>query len=945
MSKLSATTLLWALVGTLAVSPALLSTHALAFPGEITTYAGTGSGGDTGDGGLATAAKIQRPRAQALDVSGNLYFADTDNHRIRRIAAGTGIITTVAGNGSQGFLGDGGAATAARLRFPRGVAVAANGDIYIADTENHRIRLVTAATGIITTVAGNGTEGDSGDGGAATSASLDEPHDVALDLSGRLTIADTDNHRIRRVSAGGIITTIAGNGDSGFGGDDGPATSAKINHPSGIGYDISGDLYIADTENNRVRKVNVSVGTIRTFAGTGTSGYSGDGGSATNAKLKKPSAVALDASRHLYIADNENHRVRRVEHGTGTIMTIAGTGLGTYDGDGVPAVSASIRNPDGLVVDAAGDVLIGDTQNHRIRRVEDPPFTECGDGTLEIGEECDDGNTSSGDCCSSSCKIESATTQCRASADLCDAPEFCDGVTPTCPADFPRPGGTTCRAAAGTCDVAEVCDGVSSSCPADTTVAAGTECRASAGPCDIAEQCTGAPTCPIDSFVTAGTTCRAAAGTCDLVEVCTGISAACPVDVTLPAGTECRAAAGACDIAEQCTGGATCPADVVVASGTTCRASAGLCDVTEICDGVSSSCPADVTLPAGTECRGSAGGCDLAEQCTGAAACPADSFVASGTTCRASGGACDPEEVCSGSDAACPADTLHDSSTVCRAAADLCDATELCSGVDPTCPADGLKPDGTVCRSAAGVCDVAETCDGASTACPADALVPAGTECRASTDPGCDPSESCTGANAFCPGDYIEPDGTMCDDGDPLTENETCIVGMCGCLGDDLDGDTIPDSCDLVDAPIEVSKVTAKWGKVGRGLVTAGGTFEVGPLGPGDVFDVATGLIVSVSDSGQPGYAQAVFLPEECGTSPNGTVKCKTMDKSAIAKFKRKEIAEGIFEYKYKIRIKGLDLMTALTAPVEVAIEIGVLDRVGDISFCFPKTSGLRCKQ
>lgn len=819
MKKPSSTAIPWVLACMLGVIPVALPTSASAYSGEITTYAGTGSGGDTGDGGLATAAKIQRPRALAFDGSGNLYFADSDNHRIRRIDAGTSIITTVAGNGSQGFLGDGGAATSARLRFPRGVAVAANGDIYIADTENHRIRLVTAATGIITTVAGNGTEGDSGDGGPATSASLDEPHDVALDLGGRLTIADTDNHRIRRVSAAGIISTIAGSGDSGFSGDDGPATAAKINHPSGIHYDVSGDLYIADTENGRVRKVNVSLGTIRTFAGTGTSGYSGDGGSATNAKLKKPTAVAIDASRHLYIADNENHRVRRVEHGTGVIMTIAGTGVGTYDGDGVPAVAASVRNPDGVVVDAAGDVFIADTQNHRIRRVENPPFTECGDGTLEIGEECDDGNTTSGDCCSSSCQIESAATQCRASADLCDAPEFCDGVTPTCPADFPRPSGTTCRTAGGVCDVAEVCDGVAFSCPADVTVVAGTECRPSAGTCDVAEQCTGAPTCP------------------------------------------------------------------------------------------------------------------------------SDSFVSGGTTCRASGGGCDPEEVCSGIDPACPGDVLSDASTVCRPAADLCDAIELCSGADPTCPADGIHPSGTVCRSAAGVCDVAEICDGSGMACPSDALVPAGTECRASTDPGCDPAESCTGANAFCPGDYVEPDGTMCDDGDPFTENETCVVGMCGCLGDDLDGDTIPDSCDLIDAPIAVSKLTAKWGKVGRGLVTAKGTFEIGSLGPGDVFDPSNGLIMTVSDASQSGYAQAVFLSTECGSSPNGTVKCKTMDKTAIAKFKRKEIAEGLFQYTYKLRINRLNLTTALTAPVEVAIEIGVLDRVGDISFCFPKTNGLRCKQ
>lgn len=796
----------------------LLATPAvgLAFPGEITTYGGTGSGGDTGDGGLATAAKIQNPQGQALDANGHLFFADTDNHHVRRIDANTGIITTIAGDGSQGFGGDGGLATSAQLRFPHGVAVAANGDVFIADTQNHRIRRVDAATGVITTYAGTGSEGDSGDGGPATAAELDEPTGLAIDLSGRLTIADTDNHKIRRINAAGTISTIAGTGDSGYSGDDGPATTARLNHPEGIAYDIVGDLFIADTENDRIRKVNISLGTIRTVAGTGASGFSGDGGGATNAKLKKPTAVALDTLRHLYIGDTENHRVRRVQHGTGIITTIAGTGVGTYNGDGIAAVTASLKTPGGVAATSSGDVLISDAGNERIRRVEDPPFTECGDGTVEVGEECDDGNTTDGDCCSSSCTIEPAGSTCRAAVDLCDSPEACDGVTPSCPADSLYPNGTTCRAAAGLCDLPEVCDGASSSCPADLTEAPGTTCRAAADVCDVAETCTGAATCPADSFV-----------------------------------------------------------------------------------------------PSGTECRGSAGGCD-------------------------------PAETCTGTGPSCPVDALHDASTVCRAAADLCDAIELCSGVDPTCPADGIHSAGTVCRSAAGVCDVAESCDGSSITCPSDALVPAGTECRASTDPGCDPAESCTGANAFCPGDYMEPDGTICDDGDPQTINESCVLGMCGCLGDDLDGDTIPDSCDLEDAPIEVSKLTARWGKIGKGLITGKGTFEIGP---GDAFDVATGLLITVSDDTQPGYAQVAFLPAECGTSANGAIKCKTMDKTGIAKFKRKEIDDGVYEYKYSFRLKNLDLMTDLTAPVRVELAIGVIDRVGDIGFCFPKTKGLRCKQ
>jgi len=797
----------------------LLTGSAAAFPGEITTHAGTGSGGDDGDGGPATAARLQGPGGAALDATGNLYFADTSNHRVRRVDAASGIITTVAGNGSQGFSGDGGPATAARLRFPRGVAVAANGDVYIADTGNHRIRLVSATDARISTLAGDGAAADAGDGSLATAASLNEPRGVALDASDRLTIADTGNHRIRRVSAAGIIATIAGTGDSGFSGDGGPATSARLGFPGGIAYDVAGDLFIADTGNDRIRKVDISLGEIRTVAGNGSSGFSGDGAGATNAKLKKPEAVALDAARHLYIADSENHRIRRVEHGTGTITTIAGTGVGIYDGDGVAAVSASLRSPSGIVVGATGDVFIGDSGNHRIRRVEDPPFTICGDGVLEIGEGCDDGNTQSGDCCSSVCQIEAAGSECRAAVDLCDAAEVCDGMTPTCPIDLRRRAGTSCRPAAGLCDLPEVCDGFAVTCPTDATVAAGTLCRASAGECDFEELCTGAATCP------------------------------------------------------------------------------------------------------------------------------ADSLVAAGTTCRASAGVCDPAETCTGSAASCPTDTLHGTETECRPPADLCDAAERCTGATAACPADGVRAAGTVCRSAAGTCDVAETCDGLVVACPADALVPAGTECRGSVDPGCDPAEACTGTNASCPSDFHQPDGMTCDEGDPLTGNETCIDGMCGCLGGDLDGDTIPDSCDLEDAPIEVSKLAARWGRIGKGQVSGKGTFRVGPLGPEDVFDVADGLIITVGDDAQPSYAQVRFLAQECGTSPNGSIKCKTTDKSARASFKRKEIDPGVFEYRYTFKINKLTLVTDLSFPVRVAVEIRVIDRVGSVGFCFPKTRGLRCKQ
>ena len=216
----------------------------------------------------------------------------------------TGIITTIAGNGIAGYSGDGGLATNAELNNPYGVAVDSNGNIYIADTNNNRIRKVNSTTGIITTIAGNGTAGYSGDGGLATNAELYYPYGVAVDSNGNIYIADTYNNRIRKVnSTTGIITTIAGNGTAGYSGDGGPATNAQLNYPYGVAVDSSGNIYIADTDNNRIRKVNSTTGIITTIAGNGNPGYSGDGGPATNAELYDPSGVAVDSNGNIYIAD------------------------------------------------------------------------------------------------------------------------------------------------------------------------------------------------------------------------------------------------------------------------------------------------------------------------------------------------------------------------------------------------------------------------------------------------------------------------------------------------------------------------------------------------------------------------------------------------------------------------------------------------------------------
>jgi len=282
--------------------------------GIITTIAGTGIAGFSGDGGAATLAQFNNPTDIFLDVSGNIYIADYENHRVRKINT-TGVITTIAGNGVPGYSGDGGPATLAELNKPQGVCVDATGNVFIADANNGCIRKVTIA-GIISTIAGNGTDGFGGDGGPATAAMLNNPYGICIDGLGNMIIGDQSNHRIRKINTSGIISTIAGNGIAGFSGDGGPATSAQLNIPSGVSVSTgpeTTDIYIADQLNNRIRKINGS-GIITTFAGTGGMGYSGDGGPATAAMLNNPNGVYADATGNIYIADFLNSRIREILH-------------------------------------------------------------------------------------------------------------------------------------------------------------------------------------------------------------------------------------------------------------------------------------------------------------------------------------------------------------------------------------------------------------------------------------------------------------------------------------------------------------------------------------------------------------------------------------------------------------------------------------------------------
>ena len=333
--------------------------------GDILTVAG-----GIGDGAQAALAQLVNPYSIAQDVLGNMYIADYNGNRIRKVDAATGVISTVAGNGLAGYSGDNGPAMSAALNYPSGVALDSAGNIYIVDTHNWCVRKVEAATGVITTVAGNGLIGYSGDNGPATSARVN-PMGIAVDSAGNIYIADNYYPSIRKVtSATGIITTVAGNGSGGYTGDNGPAISARLNSPSGIALDGLGNMYIADTLNNRVRKVDAVTGVITTVAGNGMSGYSGDNGAAVSASLYGPFGISVTNRGDIYIADKNNHRIRKVDSATGMITTIAGSGINGYSGDSGPATSASLASPYGVLVDAAGNVLIADTNNARIRRVD-----------------------------------------------------------------------------------------------------------------------------------------------------------------------------------------------------------------------------------------------------------------------------------------------------------------------------------------------------------------------------------------------------------------------------------------------------------------------------------------------------------------------------------------------------------------------------------------------
>ena len=336
----------------------------------ITTAVGTGERGFAGDGGSAEQALLNGPFDVGFDAHGNLYFSDTFNHRIRRVDARSGIIITCAGSGEAGYAGDGDLAIHARLNEPYGISIDKAASIYIADRHNHCVRKVDSMSGVITTFAGNGAAGFGGDGGPASRAGMVEPNGLALDSARRrLFLADVADHRVRVVDlASGTISTFAGTGEAQHSGDDGPAAAAGVHGARAVKVTADGTVFILERQGGTLRAVDPRTGVITTLAGTGARGYEGDGGSAREAVFDAPKEFALDPGGDILIVDTENHAIRCIYAATGIVETVAG-GRKSAEGDGGPAEAAGLGRPHGAAVGPDGAIYIGDTENHRIRKL------------------------------------------------------------------------------------------------------------------------------------------------------------------------------------------------------------------------------------------------------------------------------------------------------------------------------------------------------------------------------------------------------------------------------------------------------------------------------------------------------------------------------------------------------------------------------------------------
>jgi len=319
--------------------------------GVVTTLAGSGEPGFVNEIGVT--AQFNNPHGVAIDSSRNVYVADSNNHRIRKITP-SGEVSTLAGSGAAGFAD--GTGTAAKFRFPRGIAIDSSGTIYVADQINHRIRKITAE-GVVTTLAGSGTAGFFD--GASTDAQFSSPLGVAVDAAGNVYVADTSNHRIRKITPGGVVTTLAGSTQNH---NNGTGAGASFNAPKDIAVDVDGNVYVADTNNNAIRKITAD-GVVTTLAGGSVGNGDGNG---TNATFNRPGGVIVGTTGIIYVADTDNHRVRKIT-ADGVVTTLAGSGRGYADGI---ATDAIFYSPGGVAVDNLGKVYVADTTNHRIRKIQ-----------------------------------------------------------------------------------------------------------------------------------------------------------------------------------------------------------------------------------------------------------------------------------------------------------------------------------------------------------------------------------------------------------------------------------------------------------------------------------------------------------------------------------------------------------------------------------------------
>ena len=334
---------------------------------EIKTIAGTGTAGFSGDGGPGSAAQINNPYGLAIGPDGALYFCEIGNHRVRRLDLRTHIISTAAGSGRKGYDGDGGPALAAALNEPYEVRFDRAGNMFFAEMQNHIVRRVDKKTNIISTVAGSGTPGFSGDGGPAVKALLRQPHSIEFDPEGGLLICDIGNNRIRRVDLeSGLISTFAGTGETQATPDGAPLAGTALNGPRAIARDSAGNLYLVLRQGNAVVRIDRQEKRIFHVAGTGEKGHAGDGGDAKLAQLNGPKGISYAPDGSLYIADTENHIIRRIDLKSGIIRTVAGTGERGDGPDGDP-LKCRLSRPHGIFVASDGVIYIGDSESHRIR--------------------------------------------------------------------------------------------------------------------------------------------------------------------------------------------------------------------------------------------------------------------------------------------------------------------------------------------------------------------------------------------------------------------------------------------------------------------------------------------------------------------------------------------------------------------------------------------------